>query len=45
MNLLGDFKTIELDLKEDKVLAIIYFNRPSAKNAMNYEMLRSLIQL
>ena len=35
---MGDFKTIELDLKEDKDLAIIYFNRPSAKNAMNYEM-------
>ena len=38
MNLLGEFKTIELDLKKDKTLAIIYFNRPSAKNAMNYEM-------
>ena len=38
------YKTIELERKEDDSLVLIYLNRPSARNAMNYEMVSELCQ-
>jgi len=38
------YKTIELEGKEDQNLVLIYLNRPSARNAMNYEMVSELCQ-
>ena len=35
---MNDFKTIELEVMSDKGFAIIYFNRPYARNAFNYEL-------
>lgn len=38
------YKTIELERKEDESVVLIYLNRPSARNAMNYEMVSELCQ-
>ncbi|TFG25317.1 MAG: enoyl-CoA hydratase/isomerase family protein [Promethearchaeota archaeon] len=38
MNLMNDFKTIELEIKGENGFAVIYFNRPNARNAFNYEL-------
>lgn len=35
---MDEYKTIELEIMEDVGLAIVYFNRPNARNAFNYEM-------
>jgi len=35
---MNDFKTIELEIKSENSFGIIYFNRPNARNAFNYEL-------
>ena len=42
MNLMEVYKTIELEMKGADDFAIIYLNRPSVRNAMNYEMVSEL---